>query len=105
MRKSIISGALILSLASFSVCSASMAVIKGNAGEHGAESGPRAPLTQQTVINIAVSKIETGAIYSKSWRKFDISGAKVFNNNQSGNAISGAELDFVNGRVVQVIFK
>ena len=105
MGKLIISGVLILSLASFSVCNASMAVIKGKAGAQGGQSGPSGPLTQQTVINIAVSKIENGAIYSKNGQKYDISGAIVVNSSQSRDRITGAELDFLNGKLVQVIFK
>lgn len=102
MRKYLILVALIFGLASFSTCSAMMAISAGAPGTQGTQAPS---LTPQQVINIRVSRIQNGQIYAKDGQKFDISGAQVVNDNPSRSRIDGAELDYVNGQLVQVILK
>lgn len=99
MRKYFFFGVILLCLGSFSTCRAYMGVNSSSKA-----AGNAAPVSRQ-IENIAVIKIVNGQIFSKDGRIFDISGARVINNNSSAAGISGAELDFEDGRLVQVILK
>ncbi len=103
MGKYIILAILILGITSFSARSAYTAVIVG--GAQGAQAAPPESPTQQEIVNIMISRIDSGIIYSKDGRQFDTSGAKVINDCQSRAGITSAELDFSNGELVQVILR
>ncbi|MGA2401620.1 MAG: hypothetical protein ABSG91_07915 [Syntrophobacteraceae bacterium] len=61
---------------------------------------------QSKVINIIVDRIESGSIYSKDGRKFEIGGStKVINNRTPSIRIRTAELVFENGILVTVNLK
>jgi hypothetical protein len=122
MAKFVILGAVILSLALFSPCSASMLILGKQAVPKGKSpqtvqttpSSPSKPLQgavsspskARTVVNIVVDRVEGGVIYSNDGRKFEITGfTKVIDNSHRVTKMRIAELAFENDGLVTVILK
>ena len=117
MAKSIVLGAVILTLALFSPCMAMQAnqasgVPQTNKSVKTAQPPSSTPNVQsaaadQQVVNVVVDRIEGGTIYSKDGRQFDTGSAKVVDNSGShpGAKTKVAELFYKNGSLVSVILK
>jgi hypothetical protein len=106
----VILGVVILNLALFAPCSATMALPGAGTAQQNippktGQTTSSPPLVQSSVENILIDRIEDDAIYSRDGRKFEIGGAKVIDNSRNATGTKQAELFYENGSLVQVILK
>lgn len=110
MPRLIVSGAIILTLALFSPCSA----MQVNSGQPVAtKNSPvkrgsitqATPAVQRSVESVFIDTMEGGTIYSKDGRTFQTGGARIINNSRKATGPKQAELFYENGSLVEVILR